>query len=204
MSAPFLAALATTGLLFVTALLVGLVVFYRGREARRYRRQMTGSGFRPLGGLTYTALHGKVRAQLTPADYPMNVSHSGIGMWIIAISPPPAALVGCEKLLARPSLPVAPDRDQPPSSVATRTGHGDFDAKFHCVQPADVNLDQAACEALLEFNAQYPLVSLSSWEDSIELRLKRFSLSAKEGAAVLRAACNLVAAVEPIPRSQTA
>jgi hypothetical protein len=167
-----------------------------------YRRQMTGSGFRPLGGLTYTALHGKIRAQLTPTEYPTNVSHSGVGMWIIAISPPPAALVGCEKLLARPSIPVAPKKHEAPDSVATRTGHGDFDANFHCLRPTDVNLDPAACDALLEFNAQYPLVSLSSWEDSIELRLKRFSLSAKEGAAVLRAACNLVAAVEPIPQSQ--
>lgn len=177
-------------------------MYYRGREARQYRRQMSGSGFRPLGGLTYTALHGKIRAQLTPTEYPTNVRHSGVGMWIIAISPPPAALIGCEKLLARPSIPVA--NDSVPDSVATRTGHEDFDANFRCLRPGDVNLDPAACEALLEFNAQYPLVSLSSWEDSIELRLKRFSLSAKEGAAVLRAACNLVAAVEPIPQSQSA
>ncbi len=197
MSTPFLAALVTTGLLLFAAFVAAGVVYYRGRDARRYRRQMNGSGFRPLGGLTYTALHGKVRAQLTPADYPTNASHSGIGMWIIAISPPPAALVGCEKLLARPSKPVAKDADSAPESVATRTGHGAFDANFHCVQPGDVNLDQAACDALLEFNAQYPLVSLSSWEDSIELRLKRFSLSAQEGAAVLRAACHLVATVEP-------
>lgn len=203
MSTPFLVALVTTGLLLLAVGTAAGITYYKGRDARKYRRQMAGSGFRPLGGLTYTALHGKIRAQLTPAEYPNNVKHSGVGMWIIAISPPPAALVGCEKLLARPSNPVT-SKDTAPDSVATRTGHGAFDANFHCVQPGDVNLDPAACDALLEFNAQYPLVSLSSWEDSIELRLKRFSLSGHEGAAVLRAACNLVAAVEPIPRSQTA
>src|SRR5690606_7779287 len=118
---------------------------------------------RPLGGMTFSAVCGRVRAQLTPVDYPSTDPRyrqsAGHGLWLVVIAPAPKGLLGCERLLRKPSL--APPSSSGPISVATDTGHGLFDERFHCIEQGDVRLERMACDALVSLNERYALVSLS-------------------------------------------
>jgi len=194
MSNGFFAVMTLVSVAVAGSLLAWAIGAYRDREQRRYRRRMRATSWvRPLGGMTFSAMCGRIRAQLTPVDYPTSEHRGqirGPGLWLVVIAPAPKGLAGCERLLRKPSLAPPPSSDGP-ISVATHTGHGLFDERFHCMEQGDVQLEQEACDALVSLNERYSLVSLSAWEDSVELRLKRSSLSADEGLAVLRAACDL-------------
>ena len=196
MSDGFFTVMTLIGVAVVGSLLAWTVVAYQDREQRRYCRRMKATSWvRPLGGMTFSAMCGRIRAQLTPVSYPTNDGRAqpGNGLWLVVIAPAPKGLVGCERLLRKPSLapPSASEPSSGPISVSTVTGHALFDEQFHCLEQADVQLERVACDALVALNERYPLVSLSTWEDSVELRLKRSGLDADEGIAVLRAACDL-------------